>query len=280
MADALLSITEPVFNLSMLEGINSLIQTSQWSSGIPATQVIEKLASNYVSSFIPTLAGQVSRAIDPTRRKSYVESGASLSTWQYALEQAQNKTPFSVANIPYRDVWGNEDRTSEWLAAFENFISPGYISEIKPSDVEKELAKLYDETQDKAVIPKDANKTLHVNGENVKLNAEQYDQYVQARGTTAQTLLEDLFSRPEWAVMDGAAKVDLVSDVWTIANETARAELFPDAKKTAWVKEATEQGNTTDKVLERHEEQAKTAYVKGYNTALKKAVDDGDMDSA
>lgn len=279
VADALLSITEPVFNLSMLDGVNSLLNVSQWSSGNAMTQIGEKLVTNYLSSYIPTALGQVSRTIDPVRRKSYVESGAPMSTFRYAFEQAQNKTPFSVSNIPYRNVWGEEDRSPEWLAAIENLISPGYISEIKPGKLEQELASLYDETGDKKAVPQAASKSPYINGQQVKLNAEQYDQYTRVRGTTAKNLLEELINRPEWALLDGNAKIDIVGEAWTYSNAVAAKDLFPDAKITAWIQTAQHEGNAADVIMNRHEEKAKKEYVDGHKTSLFKAVDEHDTEA-
>ena len=277
--EALAAVVEPVFGLSMMDGLNSLLETNRYSKVNPVLQIGEKLLANYVSSYIPSFVGAASRTIDPVRRKAYVESGDSLSTWRYALEQAQNRTPYSVANIPYRNVWGEEDRSPAWLAAFENFISPGYISEIKTGKLEQELSALFDATGDKTAIPKAASKSLSVNGQNVKLNAEQYDQYTVARGTTAKALLEELMARPEWAVLDANAKIDLVDNAWDYANETARKKLFPDAKTTSWIQTAQEKGNPADAILERHEAQAKKDYIDGYKTAMFKAVDEHDYES-
>lgn len=279
VTDALLEILDPMFDLSMLDGLNSLFENSQWSGTTSLGQIGEKLVTNYANSFIPSWVGAVSRTIDPVRRRNYVESGASLSTWKYAFEQAQNKTPYSVSNIPYRDVWGKEDRSPWMMAAFENFVSPGYISRIKPEKVDEELRKLYDETKDKTVIPKAASKTANVNGQSIKLNAEQYDKLVVSRGGTAKSILEELMSRPEWLVWNADQKINMISDVWSYANATATAELFPELKLSSWVKEARRGGKAADVIVNRSEEKAKKEYVDGHKTSLFKAVDEHDTEA-
>ena len=161
LADALLGITEPVFNLSMLDGINSLPDVSQYGEGNPITQIGEKIATNYLSSYVPTVVGQAARTMDTTRRKAYVESGASLSTPRYAWEQLENKIPWlSKTNIPYRNVWGEADVSNQAWAAIENFISPGYGQVIERDPVTEELRRLYASTGNKSLIPKLPSKTL------------------------------------------------------------------------------------------------------------------------
>jgi hypothetical protein len=276
IADAILQITEPVFNLSMLDGVNSLLKVNSWDSGTPMTQIGEKLVTNYLSSYVPTFLGQVSRTIDPVRRKSYVESGASLQTWRYALEQVQNKTPFSTSNIPYRDPWGNEDRSDTWMAALENFISPGYISEIKPDKVDQELERLYGETHESSTIPKLPSKKI---GDS-SLTDKEYDQYTTVRGTTAKNVITDLMQSSQWLVLDDAAKAALVEDAWNYANQVAKAEVKPGTKQDKWVSEANQKGNPASAIIERYEDKMKQEYVKGYKTALEKAIDSSDYEAA
>lgn len=280
LIESMLEITEPVFNLSMLDGVNSLLSVNTFSGGNALTEIGEKVAANYVSSYIPTVVGQASRIIDPVRRKSYVESGASLSTWRYALEQAENKTPYSVTNIPYRNPWGEEDRSDTWLAAFENLVSPGYISTVNSTDLEKELSRLYDATGENVAVPKLPSKSVTVAGETIKLNAEQYDQYTKSRGTTAKSILEDMIGRPDWVMLSDPDKVKLVDYAWTYANQTSRAEQFPNGKVDIWVSKAQASGDPVSAMYDKYYEAVKDDTVKSYKTALLNSIDDGNTESA
>jgi len=276
--DSLVGISEPIFNLSMLEGVNNLFRTNSFG-GNQLTQIGENVLANYVSSYVPTIVGQVSRTIDPTRRMNYVESGASMPVWRRLFEQIQNKTPWSVENIPYRDVWGRESRSSTWEAAFENFISPGYISEIKPTELDQEMQKLYDLTQDTSFVPKDAGKTLSVNGETVKLTDKQYDSYVKTRGETAYDLLNQLIKDPSWSQMDVGVKADIVSDAWKYANAIGRTTVFPQASVDAWIAEGMASGDPASVILNRRAELIRKDTISGYNQAVANAVRDNDMDT-
>ena len=124
--DSMLGITEPVFNLSMLDGVNSLLNTNQYSDGNNITQIGEKIVTNYFTSYVPSALGALARSIDTTRRRNYVESGADLSVFRSALEQVENKIPWlSTTNIPYRDVWGNAEVSSPALpVSFADVSSP------------------------------------------------------------------------------------------------------------------------------------------------------------
>ena len=275
--DSILGITEPVFNLSMLDGVNSLLNTSQYADGNNITQIGEKIISNYATSYVPTFAGQVARSIDTTRRKSYVESGADLSVFRSAIEQVENKIPWlSTTNIPYRNVWGEADVSDQGWAIIENFISPGYGDTLKNDPVTNELQRIYQETKDPNMIPKAASKTVSIGGKSVKLNAEQYDQYVVDRGQTAKQCLTDLMESPIWQICDDNTRALMVADAWTYANQIARHNLDKNGKKDSWVTNAEHNGNFVETVVNRAAETNRKDYISGYGQTLAEAMDAGD----
>ena len=278
--DSMLGITEPVFNLSMLDGVNSLLNTNQYSDGNNITQIGEKIVTNYFTSYVPSAFGALARSIDTTRRRNYVESGADLSVFRSALEQVENKIPWlSTTNIPYRDVWGNAEVSSPAEAIIENWISPGYGNALKNDPVNNELKRLYDATKNPNMIPKTAGKTVSINGNSVKLNAEQYDQYVVDRGQTAYQTIRDLMESPVWQVCDDNTRSMMVTDAWTYANQIARHNLDPNGKLDSWVANAQYNGNFVDVVVDRAAETNRKDYIAGYGQNLAEAREAGDKET-
>lgn len=279
--DSIIGITEPVFNLSMLEGVNNLFNTSQYSEGNNITQSGLKIIANYATSFVPTFVGQVARTIDTTRRKAYTPSGASIweKVFGNALETIENKIPYlSQTNIPYRDVWGEADVSPQGWAAIENFISPGYGNRLKNDPVTRELQRIYNETGDPNLIPKAASKTVSIGGKTVKLNAEQYDQYVVDRGQTAKQCLSELMESPIWQICDDNTRAMMISDSWTYANQIARHNLDQNGKKDSWVANAEHNGNFVNTVVERAAESNRKDYIAGYGQTMAEALDSDDTE--
>ena len=279
LLDSLAGITEPVFNLSMLDGVNSLLDVSQYAEGNAFTQIGEKLLANYASSYVPSFLGAATRSGDTTRRKSYVESGADLSTFRYAWEGVENKLPWlSQTNIPYRDVWGNAEVSGQAEALIENFISPGYGNALKDDPVVTELERLYGsdsvpEDSRKAMVPKAAGKTIN----NVKLNAEQYDQYVVTRGQTAHDTLEALMESPYWQVCDDATRASMVKDAWTYANQIGQ-NAVTGRQPDKWIMAAQKNGSVVDSILSRAADSNRSSYITGYGQALAEAIDNDDRE--
>ena len=282
LVDAIFQMSDPVFNLSMLDGVGSTLKTIQSSSGAsPIGQILQKIGSNYLGSFAPSFLGAVARTVDPVRRKAYGKSGA--TTWDYLLEQVENKIPFlSRSNIPVRDVWGDVEESSVLEAFLENFLLPGYVSKLKTNTRTEEIQRLYDKTHDSSVIPKSADKTISVGGKNVKLDDKQYDQYAETRGQTAKALLEELFSRPEYLALSETnpdAQVVLVKDVWSYANYVGKKEQFDEANPSAkWMETARTNGNVIDTIFEMEETKAKKADTSAHKDDLFKSIEEENAD--
>jgi hypothetical protein len=233
LVNAFGNITEPVFNLSMLDGVNTLFKTSQYDDTNTLTQIGAKIASNYVTSYVPSLIGAVARTIDDKQRKSYVESGKGtgvLGTFRYAKEQVENKIPgLNQTNIPVRDIWGEEKTSSLAERIIENFISPGYIEEYRDDPILNEMGRLYDVTGDAKMIPdEDPDKSITYKNQKYVLTAEQWDQYKATRNQTAHQELTELINSEEYRKAADATQVQMIKDVWSHADKVGRAAVIPD----------------------------------------------------
>lgn len=71
------------------------------------------------------------------------------------MAEGANKLPgLTFLSQPYVDNWGNKDEQPNLaMRAFENFLSPGYISKVSADTIEQELSKLYDATGENALLP-------------------------------------------------------------------------------------------------------------------------------
>lgn len=227
------NITEPVFNLSMLDGVNTLFKTSQYDDTNTLTQIGAKIGSNYVTSYVPSLLGAIARTYDDKQRKAFVESGKGTGvsgTIRYAIEQVENKIPgVSQSNIPTRDIWGEEKTSSLAERIFENWISPGYIEKYNEDPIINEMGRLFDATGDKSMIPDaDPDKSITYDKKKYVLTAEQWDQYKATRNQTAHKELAELIDREDYKQANDAAKVQMIKDIWSYADKVGRSEVIPD----------------------------------------------------
>jgi predicted Holliday junction resolvase-like endonuclease len=258
-----------VLNLSMLDGVNTLFKTSQYDDTDTITQIAGKVASNYVTSYVPSLIGAITRTFaDDTRRATYVESGNGKGipgTFRYAWEQTENKLPgLSRTNIPVRDVFGNPETSSFAERLIENFISPGYISNYKNDPILKEMDRLYcaNVKNSEDMIPKDPPKTVKYNNHQYKLTAEQWDRYKELRGQTAHSMLMKLINSTDYKRADPATQVQMIKKCWDYADQVGKKEIIPDydMENVTSVADITREGKITS-----------------YNTKMMTSLEMGDV---
>jgi hypothetical protein len=232
--NAITNIGEPVLNLSMLDGVNTLFKTSQNEDTDEITQILAKVGTNYISSYVPSFLGAVARTFDDKRRATYVPSGQGkgvVGTFNYAVEQMENKIPgLSQTNIPVRDVFGNAETKSLAMRAFENFIWPGYIKDYKNDPILNEMDRLYNAnvTDSNKMIPNDPPKTIEYNKQKYVLTAEQWDTYKTTRGQTAYEMLTELINSADYKDADDEAQIQMIDNVWKYADKVGKKSIIPD----------------------------------------------------
>ena len=237
MINAFGGITEPVFNLSMLDGVNTLLKTNSYDKTNPIAQIGSKLALNYAGSFVPSALGAVARTFfDDKQRKAFVpgDQKGVVSNAMYTLEQAQNKVPiWNQQNIAARNIWGEEKTSSFIERLVENFISPGYFNKVEDDPIINEMGRLYDVTGDNKMIPdEDPDKKITFTKDKVKqevvLTDKQWDEYKRVRGQTAKQELTELINSESYQNASDSAKLQMMKDVWSHADKVGKNAVVSD----------------------------------------------------
>ncbi|MBQ3088290.1 MAG: hypothetical protein IJC36_01520 [Clostridia bacterium] len=229
--DKLTTVGEPLTELSFLQGVNDIIEGVAYSGedGLGTFgEVAANLTSSYISQYFPTLGGQVARTLDDTQRTNFVDKNSGLpKTIQKSAQKIMGKIPFAASEkVPYIDAWGKVAKNDNaLLRAFENFVSPGYISTIKDDKVNKELAEIYVDTGESGVIPKRAKNSFKVGSETVNLSADDYVQYATNKGQYSRRYLEDVMSNPLYKDLPSDGKAEAIKFLFEFANAKAKSEV-------------------------------------------------------
>lgn len=254
VADVLSNMTEPMVETSMLSGISDLIDSVSYGENSVdkfSTAILETV-SNYFQQGIPTILGQLARTIDSTRRKIYIDKDISLpSSIQYTLQKIRNKIPgLSFLGEPYMNEWGRKDTTDNVLVrAFQNFVSPGYISEIERGPVEEELQRLYDQTGENSVLPSMMEKYITIDGERTNLSAKEYTVLTTTCGQTAYGLLEKVIADGDYDALSDNQKVSIIDGVYDLAKAVAK-QAVSDYEPDGWVATALDMNQSNGIPLE------------------------------
>ena len=98
-ADMLLLIAEPMFQLSMLDGLNQTLTSAGYSDN-PLSAVAASTLTSYFGQAVPTLLGQVARTVDDTRRMTYVDKNEdTIDTLDRTVQYNMTKIPGASKNL-------------------------------------------------------------------------------------------------------------------------------------------------------------------------------------
>lgn len=235
LADVFSTISEPMLEMSMLQGVNSALSNGQYSSDSKIVSFMTNQITGYLSQANPTILGQIARAVDDTSRNAYyydpnykgfVQTGKVFGDKQIA------KIPFASKALTSRiDLWGNKQENtggSFFGRLAYNMLSPGYYSEESNDPVDVALTKLYEETEDTAVLPSKPSKTVTNNKTDYKMNAKQYEEYCIVKGQTAHKEIQTFINSAEYKKMSNEDRVDVLEHLYKYSTYKAQKNLLED----------------------------------------------------
>lgn len=236
-ADIMLKALDPVSEMSLLSGVEDTLNAVRYSDDSALLGIGKDLATSYAQQFVPTVFGQVSRAIDPTRRSTY--GGGDTQSERdnsYLLRSMLNKIPgLSEDAEPYIDQWGRtedsldgtgQDAGGTAKRLLYNMFSPGYYSEENVPPVDSYIQNLYDQTGDSGVIPELAPNYIEKGGKQY-FTPEQKTTYATTSGQLSYSMLDELQSNPAFTGLSESDQAEIVKDVYSLAKKVGASSAIP-----------------------------------------------------
>lgn len=234
--DALSNIADPIFEMSMLQGIENVFNTAVSDSKGLST-IAKNAAFNYASQYVPTLFGQVSRTM-ADNKKTVVSTSTNplVKEFEKQFGKILNKTPIGNAvNQDYVDQWGRvQSNDNKARSAFENFLSPAYLKTKNETAVDTELKRLYDalgeEDKDKIIpsISSTAYKQKFDDKEFIMTPSE-FTQYKKTVGQAKFNGLKELFDTKEYKNASDDEKRKMIESVYDEAVKAGKREFLMKA---------------------------------------------------
>ena len=229
--ESLSQIYEPVLEMSMLSGIQSLFDFSNGDSK-DLVSFMGNAAQNLTSQYIPTILGQTARTAVDERKiaLSTAKNKMQRNTEKY-IDKLENKIPgLTNTNESYVDMFGRTEKkesAADYIeAGLENFLSPAYVQKANKNKVETELERMRQAlgAEGKEILPTDYsyNYDIRYNGEDIRMTEEQFTKYKKVRGKAAYDGLEKLFDSSKYKLMSTNEKKKAIKDVYDKAAEDAK----------------------------------------------------------
>lgn len=240
--NALSSITDPMLQMSMMQGVNDALDNLQYASGDMSNtaKLVGGALFNYLSQgFTNSLLSQAKYASEENRRTTYTDKNSQLpSDMQYMLGKASARIPgVNYNQMDYLDAWGRpQSNGTEAERIFNNFFNPSYTSDVKIRPVEQELQTVADATGDTTVLPAKVEKTITIGGGNVvNLDAGQFARYQSLAGNEKYNMLSQSINQPWYRNMTAAEKADYIKTVYEYSTAKAAKAVVPNHQVDPWV---------------------------------------------
>lgn len=230
--DALSKITDPVFEQSMLSGLDSILSTIQNSGnkdinyGELGAKMGVQILGNYIGQYVPTLVGRVASSMDENQRSTYIEPDGAWGPVQSAVQGVQKKVPVWRENMAItRGNWGvpvSGNGADGTLAAIGKAVTPVYPSKAKTDPVEQEIARLHSVNSDYSNFYTRPKKSISVDGTDVKLTSGQYDRYTETRGQTDYNIRKTMLDSDVYKSVPDSVKSKAMELSQQYANEKGK----------------------------------------------------------
>lgn len=219
LINTLSGITDPLVEMSMLQGLQDTLEAAAKATKNGESMLwglTKNAAYNYVSSFIPTIGGQIARTVDPVRRDT---SGDPTTAAGKELDKVANKMQAKIPGLasnlqPYVNIWGEQEiNEHSWpVRLLEQTILPGYLDKVDMPPVDVELTRLYSVTQDPAVVPSNyPYRTLKSGDERYVLTADEYTEFKIENGRAMYAAAEDAINSSQYSRMSDDEKASYVA---------------------------------------------------------------------
>lgn len=235
MADALSTISEPMLEMSMLQGLNAALSSGKYGAEAAIASFVTTNGLSYLAQANPTILGQIARAVDDTSRNAYYYDPnykGFVKQVKVFVDKQLAKVPFASKVLTSRiDLWGNKQENtggSFFGRLAYNMLSPGYYSEESSDPVDVALTKLYEETEDTAVLPSKPKKFFKNNKTTYKMNAKQYEEFCIVEGQTAHKEIQTFINSAEYKKMSNEDRVGVIKHLYTYSTYKAQKDLLGD----------------------------------------------------
>lgn len=238
MGDILGVITEPMLEMSMLQGVNDLLSSVASLDG--NTDAVPSLVTNAIISYLSqgltnSLIGQMEQASEENRQTTYTDTRSEDATafdrllgsgGQYDLGKVSAKTPgWDYNQQDYVDAWGRtQSNGSAATRLFNSLLNPTYMTANRSTEVDAELERLHNENAGVEgfpnVFPQKASRSMTY-GDDQYMTPDEYLQYSIGRGQKSLELVRDFMGSEQYAQMSDLQRAETISKLYSFAADLA-----------------------------------------------------------
>jgi hypothetical protein len=240
------AILDPFLETSMMQGVQNIVESAananKYNNDGGKGSVLASLLFNaglgYLTQGVPTVAGQIARTVDNTRRATDTVKDPYSFTGSLEKQgrKLMNKLPgLSMLNNPYYDSYGRTQSNSPWNDPIRGLLyqalSPGYLRDINTTAADESARNAYyalgepnEEGKQLPIMNKDVfaswKSQVKANGE--RLNPEEMATYRKTSGE-AQYAIRDALTKEDWFNnLDASKQTEILKKVNTLVDKIGK----------------------------------------------------------
>ena len=208
-----------LFEQSFMESINTVLSNND---GL-FTGLIEAL-SELPSRAVPTFAKQIADMVDGTQRQSFVYDDLK----QTAINKVTSKIPYMTDELaPSVNTLGDEiEKYGGDNSLFNVFLNPSTVNKEHTNEVAEEIYRLYQETGDKTIMPRQVGYYVDYKGEKIKFTNEQRAEFQTLAGTMTEDNIRALMNSDTYNSLNDTEKAEIVADIVNYSYNKAQSEVI------------------------------------------------------
>lgn len=225
----------PMTEMSMLSGLTSALKSYDGDSAKMLANMGTNGVKSYVNQFVPTALGQIAKTTDEyDRSTTSTKTGVLPKAIDTTRTQIMSKIPGLRQMLPIKtDIWGNEQKQAENVVqrALENAVLPYTRKEIKETNVDKAINKLYENIGEASILPKTINKDLTINKQKYIMTSDEYAKYKKEYGSNSYNLLNELVTSNDYKNMTNKQRQLAIEKIYSYAKEKVKIDYAKANKK-------------------------------------------------
>jgi len=205
-------------------------QASDKNNPMGALKAITDTYRDVPASFVPTFVNQVNQYMDNVSRNTT----ASDDLFDGALDRVVGRLPKVAESLPPRRTTTGQVRKKipSGNDFFNVFFNPAFTDTIKSDPVGNELMRLFKESGQTKQFPRRAGRSLTINGEKQKLDAEQIGRYQHAIGKLTMNRYMQLMRSERYHFKGDEDRAKILADEMTDIATATKVVMFDHKPKT------------------------------------------------
>lgn len=246
--DASSNLMAPLLELSCMSGMKDMLdQIAYGTDGADLGNMVYAFFVqpflSYVGQAVPTLLSQLATTMETERGYTYV--GDINNNFRKNVTRSAARITEKIPGVdwrqqPYVDEFGRKETYDTSFGGYaaravENFVSPGYLSDIEQTDTDRTIREV-EEASGEEVSPTRRGYTIDLGDETVRLTGDQHTQYQTTYGETVTALYDAAERSAGFRLLSPEEQAAVLDTAREYANAVGKAAVTEYETDAAWMR--------------------------------------------